>query len=125
MSDVERLAIEAFRSEFVWAVVGASQDSERSSISRPPRITKPFFGSFIPSSAPPGSWCCSRRVIRLHGIRPSRIRKAAPASAARPEPTNHAWAGGGLVVAPGVVQQSLHCPVRSLPDATLPLEAKR
>ena len=29
MSDVERLAIEAFRSNLVWAVVGASQDPGR------------------------------------------------------------------------------------------------
>ncbi len=61
-----------------------------SSSSRPPRITKPFLGSLIPSRAPPGSLRRSRIVMRSPGTWASRTRKAAPASEASPAPTNQA-----------------------------------
>src|SRR5215468_10944308 len=49
-----------------------------------------LFGHLDPSSAPPGNLSSSRMVIFSPAIWPSRIRNAAPARDARPEPTNHA-----------------------------------
>ncbi|SKZ81287.1 Uncharacterised protein [Mycobacteroides abscessus subsp. abscessus] len=60
------------------------------SISRPPRMTNPFLGSLMPSSAPPGRSSSSKMVILSPDICASRIRKAAPDREARPAPTNHA-----------------------------------